>query len=379
MQTVDLSLADNNHKLYTHLSKLGIPGNKTEHYKNFAIKPILSKKYNLSVAQEVQTLKGSKLVIKNGKVIEYPADIQFNMERDFNADITHYDALYYMSHIISPSVISIELKKDANFEIEHICDDIQTLFSYRISIKTAPNTHVEVFETFQMQGSHNSLLMYGVDADIHPDSTLRWIRNEYAGENDAVVIGSHHCNVQKQGAFELKTFDFGNGQALHIYKVDLSDYAWTEAEHLLLATGEARRGNVVAINHNKPYAKSVQEARSILKDKATGIFDAKIHVAHDAKYSNAKQNSKAILLADNTHMYAKPQLEIYTDELEASHGSTIGQLEEDLLFYIRSRGISLEEARKMLILAFADTLINSVKNPEALEKIHQDFEQSYYN
>jgi len=78
-------------------------------------------------------------------------------------------------------------------------------------------------------------------------------------------------------------------------------------------------------------------------------------------------------------MYAKPQLEIYTDELEASHGSTIGQLEEDRLFYLASRGIREEEARKMLILAFADTLINSVTNTKAVEKIHQDFEQSYYN
>lgn len=379
MHAIDLSLADNNHKLYAYLSVLGIPGNKTEHYKNFAIKPILLKEYHLPKTEEMQVQKGSKLIIKNGRVIEYPAGVKVRMQSDFNADTTHYDALYYMSHIISPAVISVELTKDANFEIEHICDEVQTLFSYRISIKTQANTQVEVFETFQTQGSKESLLMYGMDAEVSPHSTLRWIRDEYAGKDETVVVGSHYCNVENQGAFELKSFDFGDGQALHIYKVDLSDYAWANAEHLLLATGEAHRGNVVTINHNKPYAKSVQEARSILKDKATGIFDAKIHVAHDAKYSNAKQNSKAILLANNAHMYAKPQLEIYTDKLEASHGSTIGQLEEDLLFYLRSRGIGEEEARKMLILAFADTLINSVKNAQALAKIHQDFEQSYYN
>ena len=381
MQAVTLSLANKNHKLYKYLNDLGIPGNKTEQYKNFAIKPILAKEYTLKPTQNNAldtSVEGSKLVIKNGVVIEYPKGITITTEDNFDADTSHYDALYYLSHIIASSVIYIELKEDAQFEIEHLFDEMKTLLSYRIFIKTAPNTQVELFETFQTQGSEQSLLLYGVDADIAPDSTLRWIRNENASADDAVVLGTHYYDVKKQAAFELKTFDFGSGQALHIYKIDLSDYGWADAEHLLLATKEARRGNIVAINHNKPYAKSVQEARSILKDKATGIFDGKILVAHDAKYSNAKQNSKAILLGEHAHMYAKPQLEIYTDELEASHGSTIGQLEEDSLFYLRSRGISLEEARKMLVLAFADTLIDSVKNRSALKMIHKDFEKSYY-
>ena len=379
MHAIDLSLADKDHKLYAYLSELGIPGNKTEHYKNFAIKPILLKEYHLPQFEQTQAKEGKKLIIKNGRVVEYPQGIALEMQSDFDAHSAHYDALYYMSHIVAPSVISIELKGDANFEIEHICDEPKSFFTYRLHIKTAPNTQVEVFETFQMQGTKESLLVYGVDTEIAADSTLRWIRDEYASKDEAVIIGSHYANAQKQGAFELKTFDFGSGNALHIYKIDLSDYAWSDAEHLLLATAEAHRGNVVSVNHNRPYAKSVQEARSILRDTATGIFDAKIHVAHDARYSNAKQNSKAILLADHAHMYAKPQLEIYTDELEASHGSTIGQLEEDRLFYLASRGIREEEARKMLILAFADTLINSVTNTKAVEKIHQDFEQSYYN
>jgi len=379
MHAIDLSLAEKTHKLYAHLSELGIPGNKTEHYRNFAIKPILLKEYHLPQFEKTQAQEGEKLIIKNGKVIAYPKGISLRMQSDFDADNAHYDALYYMSHIVAPEVISIELNGEANFEIEHICDEPERFFTYRLHVKTAPNTHVEVFETFQMQGSQESLLIYGVDAEITADSTLHWIRDEYAGKEEAVVVGSHYCDVQRQGVFDLKSFDFGSGQALHIYKIDLGDYAWSNAEHLLLASAKAHRGNVVTVNHNRPYAKSAQEARSILKDTATGIFDAKIHVAHDARYSDAKQNSKAILLSDHAHMYAKPQLEIYTDELEASHGSTIGQLEEDMLFYLRSRGITNEEARKMLILAFADTLIESVSNTKALEKIHQDFEHAYKN
>ena len=73
-------------------------------------------------------------------------------------------------------------------------------------------------------------------------------------------------------------------------------------------------------------------------------------------------------------MYTKPQLEIYTDELEASHGSSIGELDEEVLFYICSRGIALEEAKKMLVLAFASILIDTLDNAKYEEIIHMDFE-----
>lgn len=378
MQAVTLSLASKEHSLYKYLEKFGMPANKTEQYKNFAIKPTLAQEYKLQTTKEHQAVEGSKLIIENGLVVEYPKGVRVELENDFKADIEHYDSLYYFSHIVSPFVISVYMDKNIDFEIEHRFSQAQTLLLYRISINIKANTQVEVFETFNMQGSRDSLLIYGIDAEVANDSTLRLIRNESATTEDAVVVGTHSYDVKKQGAFELKTFDFGSGKALHIYKIDLAGYAWAEAEHLLLATQEAHRGNVVVINHNKAYAKSVQEARNILKDKATGIFDGKILVERDAKYSNAKQNSKAILLGENAHMYAKPQLEIYTDELEASHGSTIGQLEEDLLFYLRSRGVRVEDARKMLVLAFADTLIDSIKNEDALKMIHKDFETSYY-
>ena len=378
MQAVTLDFVDTNNPLYEHLSLLGLPGNKTEHYKHFAIKALLAREYTLSKPQIFTPSEGEKLVIQNGVVTEFPKGVKISFKDDFRVDMEHYDALYFLSHALTPAVICIEVLEDTVFELEHEFTYKQTFLPYRISFKTTPNTRVEVFERFQTQGSEKSLLLYGIDAEVSADSTLCWIRDENTSQEDAAVIGTHHYDVAKQGALELKTFDFGSGLALHLYKIDLSDYAWADASHLLLATEEARRGNIVHINHNKPYAKSVQEARTILKGKATGIFDGKIRVDHEARYSNAKQNSKAVLLSEHAYMYAKPQLEIHIDELEASHGSTIGQLDIDALFYLRSRGITLDEARKMLVLAFADTLIDTVGNEKAVEKIHADFERAYY-
>ena len=374
MQTLGLEYFDTKHPLFTKLNTLGIPKTKTEQYRNFPIKQILQREYNFKKLQYIQAVEGKKLVIDNGQVIEYPTGTKIIFDKTFEADENHYDSSYFISHMLTDIVIHIEILEDIGFEIQHIFKDKETLLSYRLVITTAANINVEIFESFKMQGSEKSFFLYGVDAEIADDSTMRWIRNENRDANEASLIGSHRYNVANRAALELKTFDFGSVNSLHLYKIDLGGYAWANASHLLLANKEARRGNVIQINHNREYAKSAQEARSILKDKATGIFDAKIRVDHQAKYSNAAQNSKAILLDENAHMYAKPQLEIYIDELEASHGSTIGTLDEEALFYLCSRGIRLQDARKMLVLAFANSLIDTVDNEMYAKRIHDNFE-----
>jgi len=96
-------------------------------------------------------------------------------------------------------------------------------------------------------------------------------------------------------------------------------------------------------------------------------------------FFKAEQNSKAILLHDDAYMVAKPQLEIYIDELEASHGATTGQLDRKQLFYLQSRGISYVEARKMLVIAFANTLIEEVKDTRHQERIKAAFEEVFYS
>ena len=376
--TLDLVRTQPQHPLYARLASLGIPGNKTEQYRHFAIKPLLARDYALRTVTEHTPETGSRLVIENGSVTEIPAGVSVTYVSPFEADAAHYDALYCLSHLLSPAVICLEAASDVFFGLHHVFNEAQALLPYRICLSVLPEKRVEVFETFETKGSGESLLLYGIDADVQPHATLRWVRNESGTASETALVGTHRFDVKANGALELKTFDFGTARALHLYKIDLGEYGWCDAGHLLMAGGEARRGNVVRINHDKPYAKSVQDARTILKETATGIFDGLIRVGEKARYASARQNSKAVLLDRNAYMYAKPQLEIYTDELEASHGATIGQLDEDALFYLRSRGIPEAEARKMLVLAFADALIESIGEGVLAERIRADFEAAYF-
>lgn len=377
--TIDLVDAQTADPLFARLRALDIPGNKTEQYRHFKIKPILTQQYALLEPYEGTPETGEKLIIENGALIEVPKGVAVRLVEDSLADSTHFDALYFLNHLLSPRTIEVTFETDAAIELVHRFDLAQALLPYRLVILVGQNSNASVFERFECSGSDQSLLLYGIDAIVKDDATLKWVRSQSGSASHSTVIGTHRFDIHKEGALSLKTFDFGSMNALHLYKVDLREYAWCDAAHLVYATKAARRGNVVAINHDRPYAKSAQDARTILKDKATGIFDGKVRIGHEARYASAHQNSKAVLLDDHAFMYAKPQLEIYTDELEASHGSTTGTLDEDTLFYLRSRGIAEEEAQKMLVLAFADALIDSIGDDALSQRVHTDFESAYFS
>lgn len=117
------------------------------------------------------------------------------------------------------------------------------------------------------------------------------------------------------------------------------------------------------IDHAKPYCNSHEHYKGILKDKAKGVFNGKVMVRQDAQKTNAFQENNTILLSDYAVMNTKPQLEIFADDVKCSHGATIGKLNDEAKFYLKSRGIGEESATAILIHAFASDVITSIKIP----------------
>ena len=112
-----------------------------------------------------------------------------------------------------------------------------------------------------------------------------------------------------------------------------------------------------------PHCTSNQHYKGVLDDVSTGVFNGKIHVHPDAQKTEAFQTNNNILLSDTAKMTTKPQLEIYADDVKCSHGATVGQLDEDALFYLQSRGIPKDESRLMLMDAFANDVISRIQQP----------------
>ncbi|WP_027849159.1 Fe-S cluster assembly protein SufD [Marinospirillum minutulum] len=118
------------------------------------------------------------------------------------------------------------------------------------------------------------------------------------------------------------------------------------------------------VNHNAPLTNSYETYKTILNDRSQGVFNSKVIVKKDSQKIHAVQNNANLLLSDQAQINAKPELEIYADDVKCAHGATTGQLDMDALFYLMARGIGEEEARGLLTLAFANEVIDKLELPE---------------
>ena len=140
---------------------------------------------------------------------------------------------------------------------------------------------------------------------------------------------------------------------------------------LFLGTGRQHLDNYMHVEHASPHCGSRQFYNGILDAHAHGVFHGRIVVHKIAQKTDAKQTNRNLLLSDDAQIDTKPQLEIYADDVKCTHGATIGQIEENALFYLRSRGLSESEARKLLLMAFAEECVERMQEGAARDHVER--------
>lgn len=140
---------------------------------------------------------------------------------------------------------------------------------------------------------------------------------------------------------------------------------------LFVGAGTQHIDNHTVIEHAKPHCDSIELYKGILDERARGIFDGTIIVREGAVKTNSRQTNKNLLLSESAIVDSKPTLEIYNDDVKCNHGSTIGQLDENQLFYLRARGIGEEEAHNLLVFAFASELVDRMKIEPVRERVRR--------
>jgi Fe-S cluster assembly protein SufD len=130
---------------------------------------------------------------------------------------------------------------------------------------------------------------------------------------------------------------------------------------LYVPNGRQHIDNHTMVDHRKPNSQSNELYKGILMDKSTGVFNGKIFVREDAQKTNAYQNCRNVIVSNEATMNTKPQLEIWADDVKCSHGTTTGQLNDEAVFYMQSRGIPKPEAKRLLMLAFAEDVVSNIK------------------
>jgi len=180
-----------------------------------------------------------------------------------------------------------------------------------------------------------------------------------------VLVDRHDVIQQEASSYTAHTFDFGGKLVRHDLNTRFeAPGARCELNGLYVLDGRQHVDNHTRIDHASPDCTSKEQYKGVLNDRAHGVFDGLVLVQPGADGTDAHQSNANLLLSGDAEVDTKPQLEIYADEVRCSHGASVGQLDEDALFYLRCRGLDESAARGLLMRGFGMEMIDRVDSPE---------------
>ena len=260
---------------------------------------------------------------------------------------------------------------DKPIEIIHFSTGVESalMVQPRNLIIVGENAHVQIIERHQSLNS-NPVLTNSVTEIF---AQKRAIVDYYKIQNDeqtANLIDNTYISQKQESRVAVHTFSFGG----NITRNNLNFYHFGERidstlKGITIIGNKQHVDHYTLVNHATPNCESHQNYKTILGGSSTGVFNGKIFVEKEAQKTDAFQQNNNILLSDKATINAKPQLEIFADDVKCSHGCTIGQLDESAMFYMQQRGIPKKEAKALLLYAFSNEVIESIKIPELKQRI----------
>ena len=233
------------------------------------------------------------------------------------------------------------------------------------------NTHVQIIERHQSL-SDNAVFTNSV-TEIFAEK--RAYLDFYKIQNDkenASLIDNTFIHQEQNSNCSVHTFSLGGKITRNNLNFSQNgEHCDSTLKGVTILKAKQHVDHNTLVNHISPNCESHQDYKGLYADSSTGVFNGRVIVEKEAQKINAFQKNNNILIDDNATVNAKPQLEIFADDVKCSHGCTIGQFDEDALFYIRSRGIGLKEAQALLMYAFANTVLETVKIPELKRRINK--------
>lgn len=386
----------------------GFPTNKHEEYKYFNLNKVLKTEYTLPVSLTSATgnfrsfpfsdLKANRLVFINGiyspehsSIVSSEKELIISSLLDADQSIVekYFGQEVYSSHdpfaeLNTASVqngLFIQIPKNKVVEhpilIHFFADADQTdvFVQPRVMLLAEANAQVSLLETFHTTGKNVSFTNAVTEIILHTDAIVDYykLQDDVAS---SIHVGNTIVTLEGKSTFNSATITLSGAMVRNNLNVILrAEYSEAHFYGLYFTADRQVVDNHTMVDHAVPNCESNELYKGILDDYSTGVFNGKIFVKQDAQKTNAFQSNKNILLTRDATMNTKPQLEIFADDVKCSHGATIGQLEEEPLFYLRSRGIGEDSARALLLVAFAQDIIDHIKVDALKEYLSQAIEQ----
>ncbi|NCT40619.1 MAG: Fe-S cluster assembly protein SufD [Alphaproteobacteria bacterium] len=291
--------------------------------------------------------------VEEWKFTNLPRAIPANLNRDG-------DAGEHVIHIkrgeIRDNPVEINFKGvDNAYQVDHII------------ITLEEGAQATIIERHEGQGAYWK--NHTTKIEIGKNAHLKHIRLQN-DTHDAVNTNIVHMTIDQNATYDSFNLNMGGKLSRHEIHAEIAGKgAEASFNGANLLQGSQHGDTTIVIEHQAPNCQSNQFYRTLLDDKARGVFQGKVHVHQEAQKTDGYQLSNALLLSPDAEMDTKPELEIYADDVKCSHGATTGQLDEEPLFYLRQRGLSEAQARLLLIQAFIYEAVDKVSNESLREEI----------
>lgn len=375
--------------------ELGFPDRKDEEYKYTNLREIISKDYQFEIADSngisAEFITGKmvnpenfRLVFVNGKYSQnlsssLPEKWKFSSLSglNLNSDLEAVADLILGSISNGKSAftdLNNALYTDGTFlkipqntvaerplEILYISDTNEDFFSnVRNLLIVEKSAQIEVIEQ-HINCSENFAFTNAV-TEIFVDSNARADWHKLQNDSETSYLVDHtFAKQERDSQTTVNTFSFGGKLVRNnLDFIQNGENINSFMNGITIIGGEQLVDHHTAVHHNQPNCESYQNYKGIFKDKSHGVFNGKVFVDKIAQKTNAYQQNNNVLLSEGASIDTKPQLEIFADDVKCSHGCTVGQLNEDALFYLRARGISKKEAQALLLYAFANDAMQNI-------------------
>ena len=403
---IDSYVHDIRSEAIKNFESIGFPNKKLENWKYTSLKNLLKNDFivlpeinNILEFKDIKKyliddIDSYKIIFVDGKYSSHLSDTthegmdicilsaalsqskyELLVENYFNK-IANDDGITSLNTAFSSEGAFIHIPKnkfvDKPIQIIHFStgNESSLMFQPRNLIIVDENSQVQIIERHQSL-SENKVFTNSV-TEIYADK--KSIIDYYKIQNDnlqASLIDNTYVDQQRNSSFTMHTFSFGNELVRNNLNISQNDqFIETTIKGVTIIGDKQHVDHNTLINHNKPNCNSHQDYKGIYDDKSTGVFNGQVMVKKVAQKTNAFQSNNNVLLSDQATINAKPQLEIYADDVKCSHGCTVGQLDKNALFYLKSRGIPEKEATALLMYGFANNILESVKIPEIKTRIN---------
>src|ERR1051326_2416591 len=389
---------------FEEFSKKGIPGRKSETYKYSDLKKIFAGKFtavhneqhklDIDISKISVSKDSIKLEFVNGWLYK-ESSLSAELPKGVVVGSMAADALFLQQNILEKNIArTASIEKDAlialntalwcdgafiyvpdntelpkPIEIIHICTgSAELLVNPRHLVVAGKNSRAQVIEHSVSLDTKKTVIVNSVaEVIVGANAHVNYYKVQDSNKNLVHLHGTY-ASQDERSVFDTCTFTLGSEWVRNNLSIALNgEFCESHLNGLFVTNGSEHVDNHTQVWHNMPNCQSNQLYKGVLDGKSTGVFNGMIYVARDAQKTNAYQSSKNILMSDDATINTKPQLEIYADDVKCSHGSTTGALNEDALFYLRARGLGEESARALLLLAFANDVLETIRIEELKE------------